>query len=99
MLDHHDPGGYWAVKLQHLDEDSQTIIELEREGADKRLVLLDVFGWLWLRDMPKPSTDSPWVRKNNPTIATVTRRFQGSHLPDPEDLDPEEIAKVHKSRK
>jgi len=91
--------GYWTLKIYSFDDDQNPVIELEKENADLRLALLDVFGWLWFKKMPQPSQDSPWVRKNDPTVASVTRRAQRINVPDPEDLDPEEIARVHKSRK
>lgn len=98
-----ESSGHWSVWIQRPSEAGGPVLELDREGADKRLTLLDVFGWLWMRNMPTPSTDSPWVRRNNPSVQSVTRTVhaavKGSHIPDPEDLDPSQVALIHKTRK
>jgi hypothetical protein len=92
--------GYWSLRLQSVGADQNPVLEVEREHADQRLALLDVFGWLWLRTMPQPSADSPWVRRHDPVLPVVQRTtVKGSHIADPEDLDPAEIALVHKTRK
>jgi hypothetical protein len=90
--------GYWTARFGR-PEDSGVSIELERQGPDKRLVLLDVYGELWLRTVPPAPEGSPWVRRNEPAASLNLRPVRGSHVPDPEDLDPSEVERVHKSRK
>ena len=69
---------------------------------DERLLLLGAYGLLWTRDH-RPHPDSPWIRRNNPTREAVTRQViakQRCSVPDPEDVDPEEVAAVYeKARK
>lgn len=102
VLSHYTPEGYWEIKLQSLDDSLNPVIHLEKENADRRLVLLDVYGWLWLEISPKPEEGSPWaLRRRDLTVDVVTGHatVKGSRVPDPEDLDPAEIELVHKSRK
>lgn len=92
--------GYWAFRLQSSGE-NEPEVHLEKENADRRLGLLDVYGWLWLETTPKPPAGSPWGPRRELTVGIVTghANIKGSNVPDPEDLDPAEIARVHKSRK
>ncbi len=101
LLSHYAPEGYWEFKLQSLDDNLDPVTHAERENADRRLGLLDVYGWLWLETSPKPSKGSPWAPRGDLTgdIVTGHATVKGPRVPDPEDLDPAEIALVHKSRK
>jgi hypothetical protein len=97
---HPAPDGYWEYKIQSLG-DLGPVIHMEKENADRRLGLLDVYGWLWLETLPKPPEGSPWALRRDVTIGVVTghANIRGSEIPDPEDLDPAEVALVHKTRK
>jgi hypothetical protein len=64
----------------------------EVEHFDKRQALFEAYGRLWLGPHPSSGTWSP--TKPRPTPETVTR-FVVSPEPDPEDLDPSEIASVY----
>ena len=63
-------------------------------GFDRRLLLLDAYGWLWARVQPA-STSTIWVRQREITRDDVARRAASSTTPDPEDLDPEEVRSVY----
>ncbi len=95
------PDGYWEFVIQSVTDESEPLIRLEKENADRRLGLLDVYGWLWLEGSPKPPAGSPWAPRPELSIEIVTghANIRGSKVPDPEDLDPAEIALIHKSRK
>ncbi len=100
LVPDHNPLGYWEIRLQSVDAEGKQVVELEVSNADQKLALLDVFGWLWFRSAPPPSVDSPWVRRHDPALPIARQAvIKGSHVADPEDLDPAEIALVHKSRK
>lgn len=71
--------------------------ELIREGVDIRLLLLDSFGHLWLRGLPRLSHDSPWSRRaRSDTPRYDHARVGGPSVQDPVDLDPSEIKKLLK---
>lgn len=75
---------------------SGTELVWDNLGFDRKILLLDAYGWLWTRDQP-PSTSPIWaVRSKEIARGDVARRAT-SHLPipDPEDLDPTEVASVY----
>lgn len=64
-------------------------------GFDYRLVLLDAYGWLWMRAHP-PKRGLRWGDRPELTREMVTQRAQRqASAKDPEDLDPDEIAAVY----
>jgi len=66
----------------------------EQVGFDERVVLLDAFGWLWLRKSPtEQAPGSPWVRRPDLRQEHVVR--PPTTEPDPEDLDPDEVLAVY----
>lgn len=87
--------GVWFARFS----DSATNDTLwEDFGIDRRILLFNAYGWVWMRQVwtrhKSPSTnDTPWVRRREITAAVATR--QGNHIPDPEDLDPDEVAAVY----
>lgn len=101
LFSQHTSEGYWELSVRSTNEDGQSVVHLERENADRRLGLLDVYGWIWLEKSPKPPAGSPWSPRQGLTIGIISghANIRGSKIPDPEDLDPVEIALVHKSRK
>lgn len=68
------------------------------EQADERLILLNAYGWLFVR---KPTARNPrWVRGEiTVPVAQQTLPTVITPQPDPEDLDPEEIDAVYSSGK
>jgi hypothetical protein len=67
----------------------------ESVTLDKRILLLDVYAWLWFRAYPtQPSATSPWIRRRELSREIVTRR---ATTPEPEDLDPAEVQAVYEA--
>jgi hypothetical protein len=77
------------------DEGPDPVVVWSGFGPDEKILLFNVYGWLWLKIQPKPQGASPWVRKRELTTVGVTRKALG--IPDPEDVDPEEVLSVYKS--
>jgi len=70
------------------------------ESFDLRVLLLDCYGWLVLRDAPNSSSPM-WSRARDPlpkVTKTVTLGGQGTDSDDPGDLDPEEIRRLLRDR-
>lgn len=89
--------GYWTVSLQRKDPEGNPVVEWEDDNADKRLVLLNAFWWLWSKGLPKPTGLTPWSRAQDRVVKPVS--LTGSKIPDPEDLNPAEIEALYKMRK
>jgi hypothetical protein len=62
-------------------------------GFDKRLLLLDAYGWLWAR--LNPSTSHLWTSRRQELPRPPTAWKETSSVPDPEDLDPSEVDAVY----
>jgi hypothetical protein len=63
------------------------------ESLDARLLALDAFGWLLLREAPRPE-GGPWVpRQHELTQRVVTADAKA--FEDPLDLDPAELDAVY----
>ena len=88
--------GYWLIRIDRPGEEAP-VVEYEESNADERMALLNVFGWLWMRSLPKPDKMSPWNRRRELTRegVTTTVSLGGSQVPDPGDLDPIEIDSVY----
>ena len=69
----------------------------EDTHADERLLLFNAYGWLWARNQPKLPPDDPWVRRRELTSSAVSRMALG--IPDPEDLQPDEIKSVYEQHR
>lgn len=65
-------------------------------GFDRRVLLLDVYGWLWKRT--QPAVSPLWRRRQELTRADVNRQATSSREPDPEDVDPGEVQAVYEGR-
>jgi hypothetical protein len=83
-------GYLWVRLLQSDGSEAWNTIHL-----DERNLLLAAYCWLLLRGQPVPTPDvSAWgSRRGELTMRGVTRR--ALNLPDPEDLDPDEIRAVY----
>jgi len=86
--------GYWTVQVFKPNEEGQLVVEQEESNMDERLALLNTFGAFWFKSLPSPASDSPWIRRSEVTVQSVTRKATQS--PDPEDLDPQEIQDILK---
>lgn len=76
------PEGEWHVSLPGMRDES---------GPDLRLLLLDLYTWLFLRCHDKPGS-ALWDRRRETSLVLVT---VGSNIPDPADLDPSQIELVY----
>lgn len=88
--------GYWDYSLES-PTTAEWKVEWLDQGVDRKILALNAFGWLWLKDQT-PSTASRWTRRQELTREAVTQKAQ--MVPDPEDLDPKVIDHlVHQTRK
>lgn len=62
-------------------------------GFDKRLLLLDTYGWLWAR--LNPATSHLWTSRKQELPRPPPAWQETSSVPDPEDLDPSEVDAVY----
>lgn len=94
--------------MQSLSEDgiySATVldqagdVQWRGQRTDYRLLQLDIYGWLITRGV-KPQSLA-WSRRDNLTPKKVGRDIGlgGPTIPDPEDLDPEEVRAVYEKHK
>jgi len=94
------PGGGLRAKIFRLSPSGDPIVEWEHLHIDHRYVLLGAFGFLWTRNH-RPDPTSPWIRRHNPTREAMARRVNAFRctVPDPEDVDPEEVKAVYEATK
>jgi hypothetical protein len=97
-IEHALPQG-WVFSLSRVGlfraviRDAAGVVQWSDDGYDERLLLLAAYGWLWSRDQEAP-TAGPWVpRREELTSRSV--RNQALNLPDPEDIDPDELAAMY----
>ena len=84
----------WHVATIERSEDA-TVLWTDR-NADRKLVLLNAFGWLWLHNQ-KPKHPAWKPREGNrPARPHPTR---GPRVADPADLDPDEIRSVYEKER
>jgi len=93
---------FWHVKFERFDEkQKKRVVVWEDRGVDQKVTLFNAFGWVWARTQATPPKDSPWrPRRQELTRRMVTNQVaaQGHSVPDPEDLDPEEIRAVYEGK-
>jgi hypothetical protein len=83
-----------ALFCQVMDESG---VRWSEEHSDVRLLLLDLYGWLLVRDAKV--SNPVWIRREDPfPMASAQEWDTGPSAPDPEDLDPKAIAAFHKLR-
>ncbi len=84
--------GFYVGTLQNSDREVQWTSD---PSPDLKIVALDACGWLHARDH-KPQNPN-WVRRRD-TVGTLPVQgrmsLPGLNLPDPGDLDPEEISVI-----
>ena len=87
------PIGMWAGTLQDADANGLWY----EEHVDQRILLFNLYGWLRQAEGPRPSHPL-WRRRSEVQIPSQFGRkaYQGdTNIPDPEDLDPAEVASVY----
>lgn len=89
--------GWWSATISE-PSGSELVPVWQGSSADERIALFDAYGWLWLRSKPIVESNSPWVRRRELSRESVTNRVaRGLDVPDPEDLDPAEVAAVYET--
>jgi hypothetical protein len=89
---------FWHARFERFDEaQRKRVIVWEDHGADERITLFNAFGWVWARSQTPLPKDSPWRPRPDVTLHHVNQKVaaRGHSVPDPEDLDPEEIKAVY----
>jgi hypothetical protein len=76
--------------------DDADLVVWEEQSADQRLLFFTAYGWLHLRGH-KPKIPAWKLRTGevNPSQTIVGRASSHVEVPDPEDLDPAEVAAVY----
>lgn len=83
-------GAAWVARI----EAPAGEVVYQGESVDRRLALLNVYGYLWLKEQPPVVQGSVWDPTTaRPGQAPVPKPAQS--IPDPEDLDPDEVAAVY----
>lgn len=88
--------GYWKVTVHRLGENLESVLEIEESSVDLKIALLNVYGPLYLKTLPAGS--SHWQRWGELTEKRPSRK-PSKDLPDPEDLDPQEVEQLYSTRK
>ncbi len=80
-----------------LIKDENSLPVWSGSSTDRRLLLFDVYGWLLVRR--RKGSNPFWVRSGTPTPKPVVGvvSLDGVSVPDPEDLDLDEIQSVLKA--
>jgi hypothetical protein len=93
------PSGLWKALVIDLRDEKKPLVMWEGDNIDERLLLFDVYGWLWIKQEP-PGQNSAWrLRRGELTKEAVTQRVATKReASDPEDLDPKAVASLYKIR-
>jgi hypothetical protein len=83
--------GYFVVRLTN----AEGSLVQEEVNPDQRLALLNIFGCLW--STPSVSDDSPWRRRREFPRRPIDMANR-QDVPDPEDLNPDEVQSLYKQR-
>lgn len=88
-------GSAWVARIEVPGSESvEPKVVYQGESVDRRLALLNVYGYLWLKEQPAVAQGSMWdPTGRRPGQAPVRKREQD--IRDPEDLDPEQVAAVY----
>jgi len=93
---------FWRALVVDLTDKEKPLVRWEGDNLDERMLLFDAYGWLWMRKYPPEKRQrSPWrPRRSELTKEAVTQQVSTGQKvpPDPEDLDPKEVASIYKDR-
>lgn len=90
----HNPGGYWESKFT----DETGVIVWDDSFPAPNVLLLTAYGWIALRRTPRTTTGA-WAPRRDRTLAEVNAEaLRRARVPDPEDLDPMEVAAVYQGK-
>jgi len=91
--------GFCVVQVLALDPETlQPVPVCEESSADPRLALLNIYGTLYLRTLPKSAQDTHWARRQELRTAQVPRKST-EPVPDPGDLDPVEVERLYQTKR
>ena len=94
--------GFFRALVVDVSDQKKPLVQWEGDNLDERLLLFDAYGWLWMKKHPPEKRQrTPWkTRKSELTRKAVTQRVTlgKDPAPDPEDLDPNEVASIYKER-
>jgi len=82
--------GGWTAAAVTLVEGVTRSVQWEDAAPDRRLLLLNAFGWAWLRGQ---KTQHPVWKPRGPEGARTAPRPHPA-IPDPPDVDPEEVTRL-----
>jgi hypothetical protein len=82
-------GGWTTASVTRVEGPTRTVLWSGTE-PDRRLLLLNAFGWVWLRGQ---KTKHPVWKPRGPEGARPAPRPHPA-VPDPPDLDPEEVTRL-----
>ena len=85
-------GWFFGSIQQTLPSSPESTILWKGDGPDRHLLLLNAFGWLWLRGQKE--SHPIWRPRPN---SQPSRRHPAPfpNIPDPPDLDPDHIREVY----
>lgn len=86
--------GYWDVQVRRQDDTPEGAVEFFDSHVDLKIALLNVYGALLARNR-RPGATSTWETKQELTKRPVGIKSSG--IPDPEDLDPNEVESVYQT--
>lgn len=90
VLDETSQDGYFVARL--VNKANSAIVCVE-ESFDRKLALLNIFGILWAKSEVRKET--PWQRRRDFPRSSQSVTL-GLGVPDPGDLDPDEVLSLHK---
>jgi hypothetical protein len=85
--------GWCLASVQQVVGETDPKVLWSDGGPDRRLLLLNAFGWVWLHDQ-KPKHPA-W--RPRPGGRPARRHPSPSKVADPPDLDPDEIRSVYET--
>jgi len=86
--------GTWFIRFWQV-KDSKKEVLYEDWGWEQRITYLNGYGWVWARQRPPPPSISPWKPRQREVTPQAVQRRAHARVPDPEDLDPNEIKAVY----
>lgn len=87
--------GAWFVQFWQDNQGKKNIL-FEDWGFEQRIVYFNAYGWAWARQRGPTQRTSPWTRRQGEvTPQVVQRKAKASSIPDPADLDPNQIRAVY----
>lgn len=87
-----NPEGYWEVSVDRATDTPEPITEFFESHIDKRIALLNIYGAIGA--YKARSRSEQWIGGRR-ELTKQPVRIKSSAIPDPADLDPEEVEAVY----